>query len=76
MKTALGLSQDQLPQTLFTFTHCALYQSNENNLICLFITQTPEGFVVVDSSSILYSSKIVYVQVDWFTGCNGIMIEH
>ena len=33
-------------------------------------------FVVVESHSILYSSKIVCWQVDWFTGYNGIMIEH
>ena len=32
--------------------------------------------VVVESWSILYSSKIVYLQVDWFTGYNEIMIEH
>ena len=32
--------------------------------------------VVVVSLSILDSSKIVYLQVDWFTGYNGIMITH
>ena len=41
--------------------------SNENDLIYLFITQTPEG-------EILYSSVIVYLHIDWFTGYNGIMI--
>ena len=33
-------------------------------------------FVVIESRSILYSGKIVCLQVDWFTGYNGIMIEH
>ena len=33
-------------------------------------------FLVVESCSILYSSKIVYLKVDWFTGYNGIRIEH
>ena len=33
-------------------------------------------FVVVESCSILYSRKIVCLQVDWFTGYNGIMVEH
>ena len=33
-------------------------------------------FVVVESRSVLYSSNIVYLQVDWFTGYNEIMIEH
>ena len=33
-------------------------------------------FVVVESRSILYSSKIVCLQVYWFTGYNGVMIEH
>ena len=33
-------------------------------------------FAVVESHSILYSSKIVCLQVDWFTGYNGIIIEH
>ena len=55
--------------------------SNGNNLIYLFITQTPDGeikhsFLVVQSRSILYFRKIVSVQVDWFTGYNRIMIEH
>ena len=55
---------------------------NENHLICLFITQTPKKktenkvFVVVESHSILYSSKIVYLQIDWFTEYNKIMIVH
>ena len=34
------------------------------------------AFVVVESRSILYSIKIVCLQVDWLTGYNGIMIEH
>ena len=34
------------------------------------------SFVVVEARSILYSSKIVYLQVDWFTRYNGIIIEH
>ena len=33
-------------------------------------------FVADESPSILYSSKIVYLQVDWFTGYDRIMIEH
>ena len=33
-------------------------------------------FAVPKSHSILYSSKSVYLQVDWFTGYNRIMIEH
>ena len=33
-------------------------------------------FVVVASCSILYCSKIVYLQIDWFTGYNDIIIEH
>ena len=33
-------------------------------------------FLVVDSRSILYFSNIVYLQVDWFSGYNWIMIEH
>ena len=65
--------------------HCFYFvipTSNENNLIYLFITQKPEGdikntvFVVTESRSIFYSSKIVYLQIDWFTGYNGIMTEH
>ena len=31
---------------------------------------------VLDSCSILYSSKIGFLQIDWFTGYKGIMIEH
>ena len=58
----------------------------ENNLIYLFITQTPKGeiggggrgikhsFVEVESLSILFSSK--FVHVDRFIRYNGIMIEH
>ena len=50
--------------------------SNEN--------ETPKGKIkhnfcsswVVEPLSILYSSKIVCLQVDWFTRYNGIMIEH
>ena len=50
-------------------------------MIYLFFTQTPEGkiktvFVVAEARLILYSIKIVYLQVDRFTGYNGIMIEH
>ena len=33
-------------------------------------------FLVVESRSTLYSSKIVYLEVDWLTGYNGIKIEH
>ena len=32
--------------------------------------------VVVESRSILYSSKLIYLQVDWFIGYKGNMIEH
>ena len=32
--------------------------------------------LIVESRLILYSSKIVCLLVDWFTGYNGIMIEH
>ena len=38
--------------------------SNKNNLIFLCITQPPVG---VESRTILYSSKIVYLQIHWFT---------
>ena len=31
---------------------------------------------VVDSRSILHSSRIVYLQVDWFIEYNEIIIEH
>ena len=57
--------------------------SIKNNLIYLFITPSQTGLhkktrflVVAESRSILYSGKNVYLQVDWFTGYNGIMIEH
>ena len=65
--------------------HSTNYQNyflilRQTEIIYLFITQTPEGettvFVVVESRSILYSSKIVCLLVDWFTGYNGIMTEH
>ena len=49
----------------------------ENNLIYLFITPSwTQFFAVVESRSILYSSKIVCLQADWFTGYNGIMTEY
>ena len=32
--------------------------------------------VVVELHSIFFSSKIVYLKVDWFTRYNGIMTEH
>ena len=55
----------------------------KSNLIYLFITPSQTGvkskiqFCVVNKPrSILYSNKIVYLQVYWFTGYNGIMIEH
>ena len=32
-------------------------------------------FLVVESRSTLYSSKIVYLEVDWLTGYNGIKIN-
>ena len=52
----------------------------KNNLIYLFITSSQTGlkarfFVIVESHSIFYSSKIVYLQADRFTGYNGIMTE-
>ena len=56
--------------------------SIENNLIYSFITpsQTTQSkiqfFVVVESRSVLYSSKIICLQIDWFTEYNGIMTEH
>ena len=34
------------------------------------------AFVVVESHSILYSSRIVYLKIDWSTRYNMIMIEH
>ena len=40
--------------------------------LCLWKKQ----IVVVESRSIFFSSKIVLLQVDWFTGYHGIMIEH
>ena len=33
-------------------------------------------FLIVVKVAILYSGKNVYLQVDWFIGYNGIMIEH
>ena len=56
--------------------------SIENNFIYLFTTPSQTGlnqrqfYVVVESRSILYCSKIVWLQVDWFTEYNGIMTEH
>ena len=52
--------------------------SNENKFIYLFIRGGDKDtvFVVVESRSIFYTSKIVYLQIDWFTGYNGIMIQH
>ena len=56
--------------------------SIENNFIYLFITPSQTGlnqkqfYVVVESRSILYCSKIVWLQADWFTEYNGIMTEH
>ena len=55
---------------LFQLVHISSYfvipAPNENNLIYLLITQTPEEeiktvFVVVESLSFLYSSKIIYL---------------
>ena len=37
---------------------------------------TFQFLVVVEPRSILYSSKTVYLQLDWFPGYNEIMIEH
>ena len=70
----------------FFYCYFLIPTSNENNLIYLFIIQTPGGEIkhsfcsswvalVVESRSILYSSKIVCLQVDWFTVYNRIMIE-
>ena len=49
--------------------------SNESNLTYLFIAHwNSRGedknriYVVGKSRSILYSSKIAYLQIDWFTG--------
>ena len=59
-----------------------ILSSIENNLIYLFITPSQTGlikntvFVEVESRSILYSSKIACLQIDWFIGYNGIMTEH
>ena len=33
-------------------------------------------FVAVESCSILYSSKIIFVQIDWFIGYNRVMVEY
>lgn len=54
--------------------------SNKNKLF-VHHPNTREGekntlFVEVKSRSILYSSKIVYSQTDWFTEYDKIMIEH
>ena len=49
------------------------FHANVNNLIYLFITPSRTGYI---TNTVLYSSKIVYLQVDWFTGYNGIMTEH
>ena len=63
-----------------SYSYFLIPTSNKNNL---FIHHSNTrggdkntGFVVVESRSIFYSSKIVYLQIDWFTGYNGIMIEH
>ena len=51
---------------------------NKNNLF-IYHSNTREGenfFVVVESRSILYSSKIFYLQVGWFTGYSEILIQH
>ena len=59
-----------------------ILSSIENNLIYLFITPSQTGlikntvFVEVESHSILYSSKIACLQIDWLIGYNGIMTEH
>ena len=54
--------------------------SNENNFIYSSLKQQKGRqiiiFVVFESRLILYSSKIVCFQVDWFTGYIKIMIEH
>ena len=44
-------------------------------------SKTREGdkntvFIVVESGTIFCSSKIVYLQIDWFTEYNGITIEY
>ena len=43
---------------------------------CKHFSDKNTVFVVAESRSIFYSSKIVYLQIDWFTGYNGIMTEH
>lgn len=56
--------------------------SNENNRYLLIHHSNTRGgkintvVVVVESRSNLYSDKIVYLQVVWFTGYSGIIIEH
>ena len=32
--------------------------------------------IIVEPRSIFYSRKIVYLQINWFTECNRILIEH
>ena len=54
--------------------------SNENNLIYSHHSNTRGRdknivFIAVKSHSILYSSKIVYLQIDWFTGDNGLWLS-
>ena len=54
--------------------------SIENNLFIHHsfsagVKSKTQVLVVVESRSILYSSNIVYLQLDWFTRYDGIMIE-
>ena len=55
--------------------------SNQNNFIhSPFKRQNwkikTQFFAVIKSRSIFYSSKIVYLKIDWFTGYKENMIEH
>ena len=69
----------------FSFGYLLLFSNSYvsgKNLIYLFIAPSQtglhqrHGFLVVESRSIFYSSKVIYLQFGWFTGYNGIMIEH
>ena len=71
-------------QSLNSNIYCyfLISSSIKNNFIFIHhffpegIKSKAQFFVVGESRSILYSSRIVCLRVDWFTGYNGIMIEH
>ena len=54
------------------FIHHPNTRGGDKNIVFVVV----ESHVKVESHSFLYFSKIVYLQVDWITGYNGIMIDH